>query len=187
MEQLDISKSFPHSLSHSHNLSNSLCLLQGLQSIYPSNHRSIDQYIDCLINPLVNPSIHQSIDSSIHRSFDWSIHPSVHPLIRPSIHNSINLPIDQSIHRSINQSINALIDRSIDPSIYRLWPMSWIVSPRLQHIVISYLVEGLIFLLLMGGTPVTISSSRRGQNSCATLAFTFPSRNSLSFFFPFVV
>ena len=59
---LDISENFPHSLSYTHTLSNSLCLLQGLKSIDPTNHRYIDQYINRLINPLVNPSIDQSIN-----------------------------------------------------------------------------------------------------------------------------
>ena len=73
MERLDISKNVPHSLFYTHTLSKSLCLLQGLQSIDPSNHRSMDssinRLIDRSINPLVNPSIDQSINPSIHRFF----------------------------------------------------------------------------------------------------------------------
>ena len=122
--QLNISKNVPHSLSHTHTLSNSLCLLQGLQSFDPSNHRSIDQYIDRSINPSVNPSIDQSINPSIHRFIDHlidpSIHPSIHWSIHPSIHRSFNGSTHWSIYPSIDQSIDPIdqcIDRSIHPSI----------------------------------------------------------------------
>ena len=89
--QLGISKNVPHSLSHSHTLSNSLCLLQGLQLIDPSNHRSINQSIDPLINPSVNPSIDQSINPSIHRFIDHLIDRSIHPSIIQSIYPLIDL------------------------------------------------------------------------------------------------
>ena len=83
----------PHSLSHTHTLSNSLYLLQGLQSIYPSNHQTINPSINTSINQSIHRSIHRLINPSIHRSFDRSIHRYIDPSIHPSIHRSFNWSI----------------------------------------------------------------------------------------------
>ena len=176
MEQLDISKNVPHSLSYTHTLSNSLCLLKSLQSIDTPNHRSIDQSIDWSINPSVNPSIDQPIDSSIHRPFDWSIH--------PSIHHSIDIPIDWSIHQSINRSIHWSMHWSIDPSIHRFWPKSWIVIPQLQHIVIFYVVEDSMLYCWWGDSCYYYFLQRRARQLCySCLCLSF--KNFFEFLFSF--
>ena len=71
MEQLDISKNVPHSLSYTYTLYNSLCLLHGLQSIYPSNHRSIHRSIHRLIDWCIDRWIDGSMVWWFDGSIDW--------------------------------------------------------------------------------------------------------------------
>ena len=182
MEQIYTSKNVPRSLSYTHTLSNSICLLQGLQSIYPLNYWSIDQSINRSINPSVNPSIDQSINPLIHRFIDLLINPSIHPSIHWSIHPSIDWSFNRSTHWSIDPlidwsihpSIDPLIDLSIHPSIHRFCPKSWIVPPRLQHIVIFYAVEYLMLYCWLGDPRYYYflhKTARQLHYSCFRLSF----------------
>ena len=130
MEQLNISKNVPHSLSYIHTLSKPLWLLQVLQSIGPSIHKSIHQSIDQSISQSIDCSILQSIDSSIHGSFDQSIHPSIDSLIHPSIHPSIIQSIypltDLSIDRSVSTAFWQSFTRPVEHKLSEVIPFQMV-------------------------------------------------------------
>ena len=125
-----------------------------LSAFYRDSNQLIHRSIDLSINTLVNTSIDQSINPLIHWFIDHLIDRSIDRSINPSI---IHPPTIKLIYPLIDLSIHRLIDRynlsmhwSIDRSIPWFWPKTWLFPPRLQHIVIFYVVEDLMLYCWWG-------------------------------------